>query len=175
MNKVFSCTAFAFLSVLGTPVLACPPPYILPPNVGETSTDYNIRLAKYHEEEQRKFLENRKIYQGEMWKNNAIVALAVIDKIKPTNIKYYGKSNKVRLKILRFAKGSSNIKHVWVHYTDVTTCGPFGGGDAVDGKLGDVFAIFSSSSNISSRSVTDTIGESSALDENIKSLFVVRQ
>ena len=170
MKKIFSCLLFIFASILATPILACSI-YIPSPEPNETPIDYDIRLAKYREEEQKKSQEIIKTNQKNAWENSNVIAIATIDNIKKINIKNYGSSNKVRLKITRLVKGSSKTKHVWLQYTEITGCGPVGGGDAVRGKLGDVFVIFSESPRISSKSVTDTIGKSSALDDNIKSLF----
>ncbi|HVV32235.1 MAG TPA: hypothetical protein VHC73_03315 [Vitreimonas sp.] len=158
----------ALLSVaLMSAAEACPPPPPTPPPPpGESIEAYNARLA---EEAQARVIG----YQRGWWERAQSVLLARIERRDSISLKddrgvTYARSPRVLLRPVRWLKGEGPPRRFYLNYSGLTDCGPYGGGEAVDGEVGDFFVVFVSEGPASQASVVTSLALDSIVDQDLK-------
>jgi hypothetical protein len=123
---------------------ACPPPPPPPAQMeGESEFDYVIRLQTLREEEAAASLARRVEFEQQWWNESESVFLARIERAETIEFDgYYETVPRVHLRPLRWIKGSGSSRRFRLSYEGMTSCGPYGGGEAVEGAVGDVFLVF---------------------------------
>jgi hypothetical protein len=99
-------------------------------------------MQKLADEGRIRFEQEAARRQALLWDFNPRVFVARIERVKPVHLSFGGVGQSARLKPIRWLKGEEKNISFWLTYKGDTDCGPYGGGDAVDGKIGETFVIF---------------------------------
>lgn len=142
------CAILGFIYVLSATAEACPPPPPPPPpEAGESNEAYQTRLAALRAAEAEVNAQRVLQMQQGWWDESQSVLLARVVRRDSIRLKdnwgeIYGRSPRVLLRPVRWLKGSGSSRRFRLNYEGLTSCGPYGGGDAVDGEIGEVFVVF---------------------------------
>ncbi len=160
--------ALAFVAG-GTAAYACPPPPPPPARVtGETAEAYKARLAAMDKAMRAAGNQALADRQKRAWDSAALIFIARVEQVRPVKLTYYGPGQTAQVKVLRWIKGKAKGGKFWISYKGETSCGPVGGGDAVDGKVGELFVVMASGAPLSSARVIDSFGAARAFDLRIR-------
>jgi hypothetical protein len=148
--------------------LACPPPPSPPPKeAGEGDQAYQMRMQKRDDDARARFRQQTALRQALLWDFSSVILIARIERVKPVRLSFGHQGQSVRLKPTRWIKGEGKRLTFWLRYAGETDCGPYGGGDAIEGKIGEEFVVFARAGNLSSVSVEDSVGANNAIDIRI--------
>ena len=116
--------------------LACPPPYVPPRLVGETEEEYQPRIDAHFKAQRLSTLTRFGQFQSQYFEAapEAFVA-RVVDRKKS------GWREQAVLEPVKWIKGEGRKKRYKVRMDFETSCGPVGGGDAVNQPLGSLVLV----------------------------------
>lgn len=155
------------LSSGGAAVHACtPPPPPPPPDRGETDAAYRARLVRLAAAEQAQWRLDRGRAQAAQWQASTLVFVGRVERVQTSPEPYRGAPS-VLVRPVRWLKGQGSGRLVRMQYTGMTTCGPYGGGDAVRGKAGEHFVLFAGQLPGDSRPAIDSVGTRWAVEPRV--------
>ncbi|MFM5907645.1 MAG: hypothetical protein ACKOPO_08680 [Novosphingobium sp.] len=147
---------------------ACPPPPPPPRQAaGESDVDYRARMAKLQADMAAAVRTGISQRQARLWDESPSIFIGEVVKTRRGHAPFYGPGQSAFIRPVKWIRGAPSGKRFWLDYKSYTSCGPVGGGDAVDGKPGERFVLFAGSGALKSETVIDTIGPQSALDQRI--------
>lgn len=165
MRSIFAATAITM--ALFNAAEACPPPPPPPPPVpGESIEAWQARL-------QAEAQAQTAGYQRGWWDQSQSVLLARIERIDSVRVRndWAGtntRSPRVYLRPVRWLKGSGSARRFRLNITGISDCGPYGGGEAVNGHVGDVFLVFVREGQPTQASVITSLAPGNVVDEALK-------
>ncbi len=160
--------ALAAAALMTVPVNACPPPPPPPePRAGESEQAYKARLEELAAAERAQLRAAMASRQAALWNESPIIFVGQVERVRPRKIYFHGPGQSALIRPVRWIKGKGGAGSFWLRYEGESSCGPYGGGDAVDGKVGQRFVIFASRGRLTSSAVIDSIGAARAIDERI--------
>jgi hypothetical protein len=146
---------------------ACPPPPPPPlPIPDESSEAWQARVTAEAQNE----LMNR---QRQWWNDSQSVLLARVERRDTVRLRdAWGDPNfeapRVLLRPVRWLKGSGPSRRFRLSYTGMTTCGPYGGGEAVNGAVGEVFIVFVGEGRPRQESVFISLAPTNVVDPELR-------
>lgn len=152
---------------------ACPPPPGPPMReVGESEETYNARISALRAEAEAASLARRTAYQRQLWEESASVVLARVERTDRVPLRdiygqVYSQSPRAHLRPVHWLKGSRSSRRFHVRYTGDASCGPYGGGDAVSGEVGEVFVVFVREGRPSQATIADSLALDNILDSEL--------
>jgi hypothetical protein len=152
--------------MLGAAAACPPPPPPPPPAPGESIEAWQARL----EAEAQAQIAG---YQRGWWEQSQSVLLARIERIDSVAIRNdwtgtNARSPRVRLRPVRWLKGSGPPGRFHLNVTGVSDCGPYGGGEAVNGRMGELFLVFVREGRPSQANVITSLALDTIVDEELK-------
>lgn len=69
---------------------------------------------------------------------------------------------------VRWLKGEGSSRRFLLNYAGLTDCGPYGGGEAVDGRVGDVFVVFVHDGQPSTEGVRFSLSLANIQDDELR-------
>lgn len=182
MAYAFPLLTAALAAVLvGTgPALACPPPPSPPSKlIGETDAAYDARMKVLFESQRVQYRLALFNAQAEAWRQSEVVLVGRVDRVKKVKLPYPtprgDTSQEVLVRPISFLKSKQSRRVFWVRSSGVTTCGPYGGGDAIDGAVGDHFLFFISQTKSGGHRVTDSVGPNRAEEPRVRAALALRR
>ena len=179
-SKILACALF----IASVPALACPPPPPAHPppqqKEGESEEAFTARVAALAEAEKHKqaLAEKRREgfqqgYEFALWDSADLAVLAEIVAIKERKVNrpYVDSSPLVTLKILSVARGKTTSKRFQLEYTGITSCGPYGPTNIVEGAIGDRFVVFFRSGKPGMKTVLRGYSKDEAQSGSVKRVF----
>lgn len=125
--RLFPLAALALLSATSTPTLACPPPPMPPYFEGESQADYRARIEREQQKQHAAYLASYAKQQAEHYETADQVFVARITK----RGLHDGWRKWADLKPVKWIKGKGKKRSYRVRLAGSTSCGDYGGGDAV--------------------------------------------
>lgn len=133
------------------------------PLAGEGPEARRLRLAA---DDARRLAEDRATQgrrQAALWEASAAIVVGRVERVRPARVGFYGPGQSALVRPVRWIKGEgrarSSRRPFWLRHAGETSCGPYGGGDAVDGKPGELFVLFAGRPRLSSKAIIDWWGE----------------
>lgn len=105
--------------------------------------------------------------QAWLWQESPAIFIGKVSKIRLGKAPFYGPGQSAFILPVKWIRGAPSRKGFWLEYKSFTSCGPTGGGDAVDGKAGERFILFAKAGAPSSDRVIDSLSKKNALDQRI--------
>jgi hypothetical protein len=146
---------------------ACPPPPPPPlPVPDESMEDWRARVTAE--------AEAQLIDQQRRWWNDAhSVLLARVERRDTVRFRNewaggYDRSPRVTLRPISWLKGEGSSRRFRLSYSGMTDCGPYGGGEAVGGQVGDVFVVFVGEGRPSQTSVFVSLAMGNVVDPGLR-------
>lgn len=146
---------------------ACPPPPPEPPPApGESIEAWRARLDAEAQAQTAS-------YQRGWWDQSQSVLLARIERIDSVPVRndwanVNTHSPRVHLRPVRWLKGSGPSRRFHLNITGITDCGPYGGGEAVNGRIGDVFLVFVRDGRPNQASVITSLALDHIVDQDLR-------
>jgi hypothetical protein len=139
MRSVLAVVTVA-LALLGAAHACPPPPPEPPPAPGETIEAWRARLDA---EAQARAVEQRR----QWWGRSELVLLARIVRtdsipLRDFSGREYDRFPRVFMRPVRWLKGSGSSRRFHLNWEGMTDCGPYGGGEAASGHIGDLVVVF---------------------------------
>lgn len=140
---------------------------------GESAEAYQARLSALRAEEAARLQALIVEYQRRWWNESESVLLARVERTDSARMyDIYGASigsfPRAHLRPVRWLKGAGPSRRFRLTYTGMTSCGPYGGGDAVAGAVGDVFVVFVRSGRPSQRTVIESVALANIRDPQLR-------
>lgn len=140
------------------------PPVQDAPFVGETAEVFQQRVEARRAQEEADRQARLIAFQRQTWEEASSVVIARVvrrEEAVPLRNEYgevYGQSPRAHLRVERWLKGQARGRPSFsVRYVGLTSCGPFGGGDAVDGAVGAEFVVFLSAGRLRQSRVINSL------------------
>ncbi len=153
-------------TLAAAPANACPPPPPPPePRPGESEQAYNARLKELAAAQRAEGQAVIATRQATLWNESPIIFVGQVERVRPMQTDGAGPSALIRP--VRWIKGKGGANSFWLRHRGMTSCGPYGGGDAVEGKVGQRYIVFASRRRLSSKAVIHSVGAANAVDERI--------
>jgi hypothetical protein len=167
MRSVFFAPALIIAAMLSAAEACPPPPPPPPPAAGETIEAYQARL----EEEARAQVS---AYQRQWWNEAHSVLLARVVSVDSIRLRddwgaAYARSPRVHLRPVRWLKGSGPWRRFRLNYQGLTDCGPYGGGEAVTGRVGELFVVFVRAGAPAQANVITSLAPDHIVDSELRS------
>lgn len=141
-----------------------PPPVQDAPFVGETAEAFQQRVEARRAQEEADLQAQLIAFQRQTWEEASSVVIARVvrrEEAVPLRNEYgevYGQSPRAHLRVERWLKGQARGRPSFsVRYAGLTSCGSFGGGDAVDGAVGAEFVVFLSAGRLRESRVINSL------------------
>lgn len=133
-------------------------------------------MAALRAEESAAFLASRVEYQQQWWNESQSVLLARVERVGSVQLRddwgeAYDDSPRVFLRPVRWLKGSGSARRFRLSYDGMTSCGPYGGGDAVDGEVGEVFVVYVREGQPHQRSVIESLAPENVVDPQVREML----
>lgn len=155
--------AFFLLAIAPTSTWACPPPAPQPPKEdGEDEDRYLARMEQRDRDAVLRFNGEMTLRQALLWDFSSRIFVARVERVKQVRLMFGRTGQAVKLKPVRWIKGSGGDAAFWFTYKGDSDCGPYGGGDAPWGKKGQYFVLFARPGKPSALTVEDSIGVANA-------------
>lgn len=147
--RAFLLIAAMLASGVTQPALACTPP---PAGAAPRAAD-RAQLAEA---------------QKTLWDQSSEIFVVRVEATRPVRLAYDTPSREVRLLPLRWLKGEGVPRAFWMGRFNVTSCGAIGGGDAIDGEVGERFVVFAGGDGFRPNQVRHSVGAASAVDARVR-------
>jgi hypothetical protein len=168
----------AALAVSEAAACSLAPPMMLTPALGETEEAFHQRVAALRAEEEAARLAQVVDYQRQTWDEAAWVVVARVVRrevavpMRDDRGRVYGNTPRARMRVVRWLKGDGQGRPQFsVRYAGMTSCGPFGGGDAVLGEVGEEFVVFLSAGRLAESRVTESFALDRVTEPNLRALL----
>jgi hypothetical protein len=158
--------------VAASSATACPPPPLPPPRLpGETDEAYAGRLEQLQAADRVRYRAGLAEWQAASWQKSSAIFVGRIEAARTVRLPFRtvsgDTSQKVKVRPVSWLRGKASNQPIWVRHSGVTTCGPFGGGDAVNGKPGDTFLFLIGPEGHGPHRIIDSIGRDRAEDPRV--------
>ena len=144
---------------------ACPPPPPPPlPIPDESSEAWQARVAA---EAQASLV----ALQHQWWDASQSVLLARVERRDTVRLRDFDpnvEAPRVLLRPVHWLKGSGPSRRFRLTYTGMLSCGPYGGGEAVDGAVGEVFIVFVGEGRPRQESVFISLAPANVVDPELR-------
>jgi hypothetical protein len=155
---------------------ACSPPAGPPQReAGESEAAYKARIEAIRERDRIAYRRQLMDRQASDWVASSRILLARIEKIRTIDLPYASPagatSHKVKVRPVRWLKGLTSRRAFWVRHTDMTTCGPYGAGDVIDGQVGETFLMFFGPTGTGPHRIINSVGLSNAEEPRVRAVF----
>lgn len=164
---------FVLLFALAAPDVAracmpMPPP---PQLEGETDAAYQQRLEALRVEAAAADIGRRAEWERQAFETAHAVLIARVERTGQTvRVDDYNQSPRPTLRPVRWLKGAGPARTFRVRYSEFTSCGPVGGGDAVTGAVGEQFLVFVREGRPHERAIMGTIALANIADDQLRAL-----
>ncbi len=159
----------ASIALLVEAASACQPepPWIPPPpEFGEAQETYDARIAAMRaaqEAEREQAIINE---QRQLWEGAESVLLARVVRTATVNLDF-GPSPRAYLQPLDWLKGRGPSRTFFVNQEGWTSCGPYGGGHAVGGEVGEIYLVFVREGRPNMRNILTTLALNAVKDPEL--------
>lgn len=154
------------------------PPVQDVPLVGETAEAFQQRVEARRAQEEVDRQARLIAFQRQTWEEASSVVIARVvrrEEAVPLRNDYgevYGQSPRTHLRVVRWLKGQARGRPSFsVRYAGLTSCGPFGGGDAVDGAVGEEFVVFLSAGRLREGGVINSLAPDRVMASELRGML----
>jgi hypothetical protein len=169
-NRLAPSIVILLLGLSPSPAAACVMPPPVPRLSGETDAQYEGRMAARERQRVEDEKGRRKSEQIWWFDTAREIVVAQVVEIGTREVAGY-ESPLVTLETRRWLRGSGTQRRFALSFTDWSSCGPSGGGDAPRwGRLGELFVIYDIGSSASARGELN-VAAPNVLDPRVRTLL----
>lgn len=178
LRQLIVAIAIAALAVGEAVACSIVPPVHDEPLVGETAEAFQQRVEARRAQEEADRQARLIAFQRQAWEEASSVVIARVtrrEEAVPLRNRYgevYYRTPRTHLRVVRWLKGEARGRPSFgVRYAGLTSCGPYGGGDAVNGAVGEEFVVFLSAGRLHESRVTDSFAPDSVVEPGLRELL----